>query len=78
MNLIYFIFVQGQIEQWIDSSSFVIHTDLRGWTSPGLGYANYIKSVSYFFHTTDISFISMVIKGMLQGYASGHADACFS
>lgn len=36
---------KGQIEQWIDSSSFVIHTDLRGWTSPGLGYANYIKPV---------------------------------
>ena len=83
MNLIYFVFVQGQIVQWINSSSFVIDTDLRNWTSPRLGYGNYIKFVSYFFLCTNISFICMRFNDMLQGYGSrawvqGHANACFS
>lgn len=33
----------GQIEQWIDFSSFELDTNLRGWIMPRLGYATYIK-----------------------------------
>ncbi|GJY23688.1 elongation factor 1-gamma-like protein, partial [Tanacetum coccineum] len=35
----------GQIEQWIDFSSFELDGNLRGWVLPRLGYANYIKPV---------------------------------
>nr|GEU55464.1 elongation factor 1-gamma [Tanacetum cinerariifolium] len=35
----------GQIEQWIDFSSFELDANLRGWVLPRLGYANYIKPV---------------------------------
>ncbi|KAI7725673.1 hypothetical protein M8C21_000274 [Ambrosia artemisiifolia] len=33
----------GQIEQWIDFSSFELDQNIRGWFLPRLGYANYIK-----------------------------------
>ena len=55
--------------KWINSSSFVIDTDLRRRTSPRLGYG--IKFVSYFFLCTDISFICMRFNDMLRGYGSG-------
>ncbi|GJR63742.1 hypothetical protein Tco_1505904 [Tanacetum coccineum] len=48
---------QSKIEQWINFSSFKIDTNLRGWILPRLGYANYIKPVSYFFLSVDISFV---------------------
>ncbi|KAK1414682.1 hypothetical protein QVD17_30432 [Tagetes erecta] len=35
----------GQIQQWIDFSTFEIDENLRGWFIPRLGYWNYIKSV---------------------------------
>ncbi|KAK1414683.1 hypothetical protein QVD17_30433 [Tagetes erecta] len=38
-------FEYGQIEQWIDFSSFEIDTNLRGWFVPRLGYGTYIKPV---------------------------------
>ncbi|GJY82453.1 class II heat shock protein [Tanacetum coccineum] len=47
----------GKIEQWIDFSSFEIDTNLRGLILPRLRYANYIKPVSYFFLSTNISFV---------------------
>ncbi|KAK1414685.1 hypothetical protein QVD17_30435 [Tagetes erecta] len=36
-------FEYGQIEQWIDFSSFEIDANIRGWFMPRLGYATYIK-----------------------------------
>ncbi|KAL8223922.1 hypothetical protein R6Q57_019397 [Mikania cordata] len=33
----------GQIEQWIDFSAFEIDVNTRGWFTPRLGFANYIK-----------------------------------
>ncbi|XP_071715388.1 elongation factor 1-gamma 2-like [Rutidosis leptorrhynchoides] len=33
----------GQIEQWIDFSSFELDINLRGWFIPRMGYAPYIK-----------------------------------
>ncbi|KAI7753331.1 hypothetical protein M8C21_029463 [Ambrosia artemisiifolia] len=37
----------GQIEQWIDFSSFELDLNIRGWYIPRLGYGNYIKHVEY-------------------------------
>ncbi|GKC79225.1 glutathione S-transferase, partial [Tanacetum coccineum] len=34
----------GQIEQWIDFSSFELDGNLRGWVLPRLGYTNNITS----------------------------------
>ncbi|GJZ32782.1 elongation factor 1-gamma-like protein [Tanacetum coccineum] len=47
----------GQIEQWIDFSSFEIDNNLRGWILPRLGYANYIKPV-------EENFISSIKRGL--------------
>ena len=42
------MFIQGQVEQWIDFSSLEIDSKLMGWLYPRFGYANYIAPVSYY------------------------------
>lgn len=44
--------LQGQIEQWIDFSSFEIDANLRAWVIPRMGYSAYFKPVSYFLFCT--------------------------
>ncbi|KAI3815451.1 hypothetical protein L1987_15119 [Smallanthus sonchifolius] len=57
----------GQIEQWIDFSSFEIDANIRGWFMPRLGFATYIKS----FEETCISGVKRGLEA-LNKYLATH------